>query len=137
MARYSIFERVSLSLRAWWWLKKPKHVTQELMPADVRNFVLLRSMRLLEKGMRSAMSPERRLQMFEELCRPLFEANQWRKYGITEDTMGAIIKVGFKYLETVPLEYCTRCNAPVFTHKATKTDSGYLCEYCANEPSSD
>ncbi len=116
---------------------KPTSVAQQFMPVDVRNFVLQRAVRRFEKAMQADLSPEKRLEIFEQLSRPLFEGSEWRKRGVTEETMNTMVEVAFKYLGNVPLKHCLRCNRPVFMHQATKTDSGYLCEYCVDEPASD
>jgi hypothetical protein len=131
MLRQNIY-KISLWVRAWWWSKKADHERQKHMPADVRNFILQRSTKAYDKAIHANLSPQERLRIYEQLSGPLFGSDDWRQWGITEETINIMTGVAMKYLASVPSGNCIKCDRPIFIHEAIMTGAGYLCTVCGS-----
>jgi hypothetical protein len=116
-----------MNIRSWWYLTKKKWNHQLDLPKDVKEFVIKRAIKRMQSVHRELTSKEQ--EEFANLEMNAFLLNEPGTF--TPGTMDELVGDAMERLAEIPLEHCVLCNRPVFRHKATKTDSGYLCENCA------
>ncbi len=122
-----IYRKIHLNIRSWWYIAKKKRNDQIDLPQDVKEFVIKRAIKRM-KNVRRELTPKEQ-EDFANLEMNAFLLNEPGTF--TSGTMNEMVGDTMERLAKIPLEHCVRCNRPVFKHKATKTDSGYLCEDCA------
>jgi hypothetical protein len=129
MQNPTFFENMRLNARAWYYLTARRWNQQLDLPPDVKNFILRRALRRIHSVNRELTPKEQ-----DELATLEMNALLLNEPGTLEsDTMNELVGDAIGRLGKIPLEHCSRCSRPVFQYKATKTDTGYLCEDCAAE----
>lgn len=114
--------RRAMPVRAWSYLRFLK---KKQVPPDVKSYLLNNGIKTLRKA--KGASPEQQLTIAEELLR----AALFSEPGDLDRLPSELIGEGMTRLAQIPLEHCTNCDAPVFTHEAINRGGLFYCKNCA------
>ena len=116
--------RVSMPVRAWWY----RHIAkQKEVPLDVRKYLLKRGLKLLRKIENP--TPEQQ----QEIATAELTAALGGEPGLLSESPGDLLGEAMTRLAQIPLEHCTSCHRPIFTHKAVKKDDRFYCPDCGGQ----
>ncbi len=114
-----------ISLRAWWY---EHFVKRQAWPADVREYIVRSGLEIVKKA---NLSPEKQSEIATmELMGALSDEDN-----LSPEFKAELLGDAMKRLGEIPLEHCTNCKRPVFTHEAIRIDAKPYCKSCGSRKS--
>jgi hypothetical protein len=97
-----------IKLRAWWCYR---FVKREAWPSDIAEYVFRSGVKTLE---RANLSPQQQNEIAITELNGVLTSDH-----LSPELRGDMLEDALKRLAKIPLEHCTNCERPVFTHEAT------------------
>jgi len=106
-------------LRVWYYTK---FVKNEAWPSDVREYVVRRGLKRID---RSNSSPEQQEEIaIKEISAALQDDE------LSPELMADLLEDGLKRLKNLPVKHCTACGVSILAHDAIITDGKPYCKNC-------
>jgi hypothetical protein len=112
-----------IRLRSWWYYH---FVKREEWPSDVVEHILRRGWKRLAKV--KNLTPEKQSEIATTELTGVMDCDD-----LSPDLRGELLGDAMKRLAEIPLEHCSSCKSPVFTHEATMIEGKPYCEACVHQ----
>ena len=122
---YTLWERISFSIRSWWNLNVSK---AKEIPLPLREYYLASALRAYRKGYKD-LSPADR----EKIVDKLLDPDKWGAFlniGITGALVDECVALGMEIVGSIPGVHCKKCDSPVLEHRAYYINMEYYCVPC-------